>query len=425
MTPPSTKPSAGLWGLRRALAGALLLGLALVYTAPGDPGAPQAASAARVVAVGDVHGAYPDFVAILERVGLIDANRQWSGGSVVLVQTGDVPDRGSQSRAALDLLIELEPQAAKQQGRVIALLGNHEVMNILGDLRYVSVEDYRNFATDQSEKVRAEAYEDYRRFLKARGQRAPDDEAARQQWMADHPPGFFEQRDGFGPQGVYGRWLRQHDAIAQVGDTLFMHGGLNPKLRFRSVEELNRRIRSELASFDALWQWLSQRKIIWRYMKLDEALHAVQTAAQSGDQSSDPLAREKMNELLALPGGILMAQDSPLWYRGLALEPEEKLKHDLDKMFERLHVRYLVAAHTVQPKYNIAVHFDHRVFLIDTGMLKPFFGGRASALEIENGRFTAYYANAEKEILLAPDGATPTAGSPGADGGQGGGRPPP
>ena len=97
----------------------------------------HASAQMRVVAVGDSHGAYPEFVTILQRVGLIDGNRQWIGGSSVLVQTGDVIDRGKQSRECLDLLMDLERQAPKQNGRVIPLLGNHEVMNIMGDLRYV------------------------------------------------------------------------------------------------------------------------------------------------------------------------------------------------------------------------------------------------------------------------------------------------
>jgi hypothetical protein len=244
--------------------------------------------------------------------------------------------------------------------------------------------------------------------------------------MADHPLGFFEQRDAFSPQGVYGRWLRQHDAIAQVGDVLFMHGGLNPKVHFRNIEELNKRIRSQLAEFDAVWQALSQKKVIWRYMTLEEALHRLQeerATMQSGFGDRDTAL--KMDKLLSLPSGLLMSPDSPLWYRGLALEPEEKLQRDLDKILARLKVRYLVAAHTVRPKFNITSHFDNHVFLIDTGMLKPYFGGRASALEIENERFTAYYADEEKQVLLAPEGGAAPVGSAAHERGPGDGEPRP
>src|SRR2546426_11777695 len=83
-----------------------------------------------------------------------------------------------------------------------------------------------------------------------------------------------------------------------------------------------------------------------------------------------------------------------------SLEPEEKLKHDLDKMLARLKARYIVAAHTVRPKYDIMARFDNHVFLIDTGMLKPYYGGRASALEVRDGRFAAFYAVEEKPRAL-------------------------
>src|SRR3954452_6320280 len=82
----------------------------------------------RIVAIGDVHGAGNGFVAILQRAGLIDGQQRWSGGNAILVQTGDLLDRGQDVRQILDLLIALEPQAAAAGGRVQALLGNHEVM---------------------------------------------------------------------------------------------------------------------------------------------------------------------------------------------------------------------------------------------------------------------------------------------------------
>jgi len=101
----------------------------------------------RVVAIGDVHGAYPEFVSILQKMGLIDSNRRWSGGTATLVQLGDLIDRGRQSRACLDLLMEIERQAKRSGGRVIPMLGNHEILNILGDFRYVTLGIYGAFAS--------------------------------------------------------------------------------------------------------------------------------------------------------------------------------------------------------------------------------------------------------------------------------------
>src|ERR1051326_5260570 len=107
--------------------------LTLAWAVPAAP--------ARVVAIGDVHGDFDDFVVILQHAGLIDANRHWSGRNTTLVQTGDVVDRGPKTRAALDLLMQLQKEAPHQNGRVIPLLGNHEVMNMYGDMRYVMPAD--------------------------------------------------------------------------------------------------------------------------------------------------------------------------------------------------------------------------------------------------------------------------------------------
>ena len=389
--------------------------------------AAHASAQMRVVAVADSHGGYTDLLAILQRVGLVDGNRQWIGGSSVLVQLGDVIDRGKASRECLDLLMDLERQAPKQNGRVIPLLGNHEVMNVMGDLRYVVAEDYRAFVTEQSDKRREEAYRDYRDFLASQAARHhvaySDDEAGRQKWMADHPPGFFERHDAFEAQGLYGRWIRSHDAVVQVGDALFVHGGLNPAIGFKSIKELNERVHSEIARFDSLWQSLCDKKIIWRYMKLEEALQQVQEEwswIQARGQVPDREAVQQMQELSGLQNWLIVSPDGPVWYRGLALEPEETLKLPVEAMLARLMVRYMVAGHTVQPKFDIMPRFDNHVFLIDTGMNKEVFGGRGSALEFREGSVTAYYADGEPQVLVSPAGGatTPTSGHD-----KGGGKP--
>ena len=356
------------------------------------------------MAVADVHGDLPDFIAILQQTGLMNESRQWTGGASVLVQTGDMMDRGPKSRECLDLLMDLQRLAQTQKGNVIALLGNHEVMTLMGDLRYTSAEDYQGFATALSENVREQAYQEYLAFLSSHQNHGGDVASAgqREKWMAEHPLGFFERRDAFGPQGVYGRWLRQHDAAVQVGSVVFVHGGLSPSLHFRHIQELNRRIRSDIAAFDSLWQALTAKKIIWRYMKMEEALRQAQSewAAIQLRGEAEPELKEDLQKFLSLPTWFSNSPDSPIWYRGLALEPEEKLESAVDAMLARLKIGYIVAGHTVRPKGQIAQRFDNRVFLIDTGMLKSVYGGKASALEIRDGQFTAYYADGQQQVLL-------------------------
>jgi len=376
----------------------------------------------RIVAVGDAHGAYPAFTGILQRAGLIDSRGDWAGGSSVLVQTGDVVDRGANSLACVDLLMKLERQAEAENGRVIALLGNHEVVTILRDLRYVSPGDYQAFAGPESEKLRKGAYEEYRKYLSARRncgiETAMDNEGTWQKWEAAHPPGFFERYDAFGPEGRQGRWIRNHKAVVRVGEVVFAHGGLNPALPFKTPRELNESIRVELAEFDALWQALVQKGILWRYMTLDEALQQAQEEwrkIQARGQVEDPETAAQIKKFLGLQTWFILSPDGPLWYRGLALEPEEHLNAGVQSLLARLGARTLVMGHTVRPKHDIATRFGNRVFLIDTGMLTEEYGGQASALEVRNGRFTAYYQNQEPKVLLDSGSALPP---PGGEGGR-------
>jgi hypothetical protein len=106
-------------------------------TGPADP-ACDIRTTERVVAVGDIHGAYDKFTAILQAAKMIDARDRWSGGRSVLVQTGDILDRGADSRRAIDLLRRLERDAQQAGGRVVSLLGNHEMMRLVDDFRYLS-----------------------------------------------------------------------------------------------------------------------------------------------------------------------------------------------------------------------------------------------------------------------------------------------
>src|SRR5262245_38566625 len=80
----------------------------------------------RVVAIGDLHGDKDALIAVLRMASLIDSGDRWTGGTTHVVQMGDVPARGPQTRQALDLLMRLEQEALAAGGRVHALIGNHE-----------------------------------------------------------------------------------------------------------------------------------------------------------------------------------------------------------------------------------------------------------------------------------------------------------
>ncbi|MGH9579308.1 MAG: metallophosphoesterase, partial [Terriglobales bacterium] len=208
------------------------------------------ASNPRVVAVGDAHGDIGRLSELLHDAGLASDGR-WVGGAATLVQTGDMIDRGPADRAVLDLMMVLEKEAPRQKGKVIVRLGNHEVMNLIGDLRYVG--SFASYADQDSEKRQRRAFEQYLEWRKDHTQPTEaslSDAEVEKQWMNAHPIGFMEQRDAFAPDGKYGRWLREKDAVGRVGDTLFVHGGINPELPNTDPDGINQRIRSELKAFD-------------------------------------------------------------------------------------------------------------------------------------------------------------------------------
>src|SRR5262249_59476129 len=121
----------------------------------------QDQSASRIVAIADIHGAGDALVGILQAAGLIDAQKHWNGGSATFVQTGDYLDRGADVRQIMDLLMALEDEARKAGGRAEILMGNHEAMNILRELRDTSPAALATFADDRSEDRRGKAYDAY------------------------------------------------------------------------------------------------------------------------------------------------------------------------------------------------------------------------------------------------------------------------
>ena len=387
--------------LRAALAVTLAVALTLTLVARAP---------SRVVAIGDVHGAYTEFLTLLQRAGLADAKRRWTGGAATLVQLGDVVDRGPRTRECLDLVMDLERQAAKAGGQLIPLLGNHEAMNVMGDVRYVTPEIYRTFATPQSDEVRDQAFQDYVEFLKAHVGHPhslvpPVDEATRKKWLDEHPPGYFEYRDALGPDGKYGRWIRRHHAVVQIGDGVFVHGGLNPALPFQSVAELDAQVGAELAAFDQLWQALSRKRVVWRYMTRVEAiLHLGEELKwmQAQPTPPDPAVVGDIEKLLGYRQWMSASADGPLWYRGLVGTTEDQLSAGVFAMLTRLGARYVVVGHTVMAKAIVTPCFANHVFAIDTGMLYQEYKGRASALEIKDGRFTVFYGDGTSQALEAP-----------------------
>jgi hypothetical protein len=372
-------------------AGILLAAISVQYAQNAD----------RVVAIADIHGDLDSLTALMRKADLIDAGNHWNGGRTTLVQTGDLIDRGPKSRAVLDFLMGLQKEAPRRNGAVRVGLGNHEVMNLIGDLRYVVPEDYAAFSDARSDQRRRAALQTYVKFQAARGLAA--DEAA---WLQAHPLGFIEHREAFGPDGVYGRWIRGLPAINTAGDSVFLHGGLGPELDGWTLDKINSQIRTELQFFDNTKQYLIDKKLALPFFTLNELIAAAQAeydskkakppAQQDGDEKQHIRILE---QLLGIGSWLSVRDDGPLWFRGYDRWTDEEGETRLARLTQALRVKRVVVGHTPQANGEIRARFGGKVFLIDTGMLSSYFkGGQASALEISGGRLRAIYLNHQTEL---------------------------
>ena len=395
----------------------LLLVVAVVWAQPANPPAEQAET---VVAIGDVHGDFDDFVSLLQHTGLIDAQHHWTGNKATLVQVGDLLDRGPKPREVMDLMMALEKEAPKAGGRVVSLLGNHEMMNIMGDLRYVTPQNYASFADGNSEDRRKSAYQQYVKWRSNHSALIAElpqpMEITEAEWMARHPAGFIEQREALSPNGSYGKWLREHSAVAKIGDAIFLHGGIHPNEAHLKLDTINAHIRDEIKAFDSGKQDLVGQSVILPFFTLQEIAAAVQAELSAERKSHVPSDEQKQARLIRFLGfgeWLSVRVDGPLWFRGYDQWSEEEGAAQIGKVLESYNAKRIVVGHTVQKGGTMRPRFNNKVFLIDTGMLSSYYpGGRASALEIQGDtKLTAKYMD-QQVVLVEPAGAALGAGAP-------------
>ena len=325
---------------------------------------PAQTAPGRIVAVGDLHGDYDAWIAIARDAGLVDARNRWAGGTATLVQTGDITDRGPDSLKIIRDLQRLAKEAAKAGGRVIVLLGNHEAMNVTGDLRYVDPGEYAAFRDGNSEALRRAAWDANGKLFIANYKAkypAMTDKDIRADWFEATPLGLLEHQRAWAPTGELGRWAASLPAIVKLGDTLFVHGGLSaPYTAMGGLEEINRRVRAAVAA---------------------------------GDKS---------------PTSILTDPLGPLWYRGLitrgpAFEQEvaaaavaagkpnaarPPMAQELDMVLAAFGAQRLVVGHTPNLA-GIAIAHGGKLVRIDTGNSLTY-KGQPSWLEIAGDRVTPH-----------------------------------
>lgn len=340
-----------LWTRRGCFAVALILALALTLAMPA---AAASSPVHRIVAVGDLHGDFAAWRDIARAAQLVNDKGRWIGGEAVLVQTGDVVDRGPDSLKIIQDLMRLQGEALRAHGQVIALVGNHEAMNVTGDLRYVSTGDYAAFAGSGSAARRANTYTANKTAIEAAyRQRDPQmsGDAIEQAWIAATPLGRLEHQAAWSPDGKIGAWIVRNPAVLLLDGTLFVHGGISPAYAGLPVAEINRQVGAALM------------------------------ARSTASIIDDPLG--------------------PLWYRGLATANADEaigptagnpvsaasvqppIEDQLEHLLSAYGAKRIVIGHTpILP--GIAVLYGGRLIRIDTG-ISAVYGGKLSYLDIIDG----------------------------------------
>ncbi len=158
----------------------------------------------KILVMGDTHGGYDSLLLFLRKNRIIDDQRHWIWGNGHMVLLGDIFDRGENVTPILWLVYQLEAQAREQGGCVHFILGNHEIMNLLGNNTYIA-DKYYYLAKKMNISY---------------------------SWL-------------FNKHTVLGKWLRTRNTIIKIDDKLFVHAGISPRLAFSgmSIDDINNRVR--------------------------------------------------------------------------------------------------------------------------------------------------------------------------------------
>jgi hypothetical protein len=331
----------------------------------------------RIVALGDVHGAYDPLVQTLQSTGVIDEDLAWSGGNTHLVFTGDFLDRGADSRLVMDLVMRLESEAAEAGGRVHMTLGNHEVMNIIGDLRYVADAEFAAFTDDESPAERERWYQEFRKSQSD----DVEEVAVRTAFNEKAPPGYFGHRAAFRQDGVYGNWLLEKPLLIVVNDTAFVHGGLPPYVAEHGLEDVNAKLKADLLSYVTARSELEDAGILSPLDRFKE-LPSILSGGIDAGRFDDALL-DKVQAVLEHKDSPLNRPKGPTWYRGSSICSNLVEGDGLSAALQRVGAKRVAVGHTTATTRRIQQRMKGRVLQIDTGILASVYNGSGNALIIE------------------------------------------
>jgi hypothetical protein len=339
----------------------------------------------RVVAFADVHGAYAQLAALLQSQGVVDGELHWNAGRTHLVSLGDLLDRGDDSRKVMDLLMRLQAEAHAAGGMVHVVVGNHEAMNVLGDLRYASRGEFAAYAGDEDAAMREARQKEF--LARQPGRTEVDFDRL-------FPPGYFGQRKLLGPDGRYGKWILAQTAAIVVNDTVYMHGGPSAALGNRSIAELDRDYSAAIAAYLSAEAALREAGLVVfedAYGKRAELAQVRLDAMPAGD-ARNALAPQ-VARFAQADDDPLLGPSGPNWYRGAALCNECAEADVLRPFLRQAGVKRVVVGHTVARNGTVVSRFDGALVKLDAGMNQAFYHGRPAALISDASGSRVAYAN--------------------------------
>ena len=307
----------------------------------------------RIVTFGDVHGDLAALANFLKTAKLLDDQFNWCGGDTLLVQVGDILDRGDHELACFYLLCRLSKQAQQASGGVIILHGNHEALNAVGLFNYAFPEGNVEF-----EEIIGKGVDKYFENQRWRIQFAGNQPY---RWAAVEPGGLLSEP-----------LLSKMKVSVVIGHTVFVHAGLTDKhiKDFGGISGMNE---SAAAWFSNVQHGINRNE--GDFSGVEEIIDYANKRAKLASESMPP----------CLGGGI--GSPSPVWMRDYS-QPSDAQPKDpkaqlmIDNALSSLDgdVQRMVMGHTPQRKINAAL--KGKAWRVDVGASKGVASGRPEVLEI-------------------------------------------
>uniref|UniRef100_A0A7S0RI63 Calcineurin-like phosphoesterase domain-containing protein n=1 Tax=Pyramimonas obovata TaxID=1411642 RepID=A0A7S0RI63_9CHLO len=322
----------------------------------------------RVVAIGDLHGDLAQTILSLKIAGVIKEDAQgpedvhWTGGDTHLVQLGDVLDRGDDEIGILLLLQKLQKEAKEAGGAVHLLNGNHEVLNIAGDFRYVTEGAF--LESEQFSDGLEEAFGCVEDGVPCDIMANP----ARRPALDMYEQSIYDKRIGlYAPGGTVAQTLSRSHTVIVVNDTCFVHGGLRRRHAEFGLDKLNM----------CVCAWMR------------------------GEKESIP----DIEEALFLAAG---SSNSAVWCRTWSEEFVSRQKRvigaiELKSVLEIISaevgrpVRRMAMGHTVQ-RVGINSEYKDLAWRLDVGLSRGVAGASPEVLQILDGEVTVLRAKVPVEL---------------------------